>query len=77
MGIRWRVTLGLRGRWGGEGKPDFWPSFNADGPHKADVAVLEMKGKKSGAVFTIFYFKSAINEIFPNTLMFVHRKLEE
>ena len=31
---------------GGEGKPNFWHSLNAFGPHINDVAVLEMKGKK-------------------------------
>ena len=60
--MRWRVTLGLVGD---EGKPDLWHTFNAGGPHKTDVAVLKLKGKKSGAVFNIIYPRSDINEIYP------------
>ena len=57
---------------GDEGKPDLWHTFNAGGPHKTDVAVLERKGKKSDAVFNIIYLISAINEIIPNIYIYIY-----
>ena len=50
---------------GDEGKLENLHTFNAAGPHKTDVAVLELKGKKSGDVFNIIYPTGAINEINP------------
>ena len=50
---------------GDEGKTDLWHAINDGGPHKSNVAVLELKVPKTGAVFNIFYSRSAINEIFP------------
>ena len=50
---------------GDEGKTDLWHAINDGGPHRSDVAVLELNVPKSDAVFNIFYSTSAINEIFP------------
>ena len=40
-------------------------ALNAGGAHLSDVAVLELKGTKSGADFNIIFPNSAINENFP------------
>ena len=50
---------------GDEGKGGNVHALNAGGAHLSDVAVLELKGTKSGADFNIIFPRSAINEIFP------------
>ena len=57
---------------GDEGKTDLWHAINDGGPHKSDVAVLELKVPKSDVVFNIFYSTSVINEIFPYRNPIIH-----
>ena len=50
---------------GDEGKGGNPHALNVGGAHISDVAVLELKGTKSGADFNIIFFRSAINKNFP------------